>query len=83
MELQLLKLECMSKNGVQCLDAKNFVRFGITGEGELIKNQGTSDGSAYIQMYNGRAIIKVKTNKGKSFASVKADGIPAAFCELN
>ena len=71
------------ENGVQCLDAKNFVRFGITGEGELIKNQGTSDGSDYIQLYNGRAIIKVKTAGGSSIASVKAEDIPVAFCKLN
>jgi beta-galactosidase len=33
-------------------------------------------------VYNGRAIIRVKTNNGKSIASVKSDGLKTAFVEL-
>jgi beta-galactosidase len=32
-----------------------------------------------VQAYNGRAIIKVKLNKGKSVASVKSEGMPTIF----
>jgi beta-galactosidase len=70
------------KNGVQCLDARNFIRFGLTGEGRLVDNLGTSDGSRYIQVYNGRAIIKVKTNQGISVASVTSEGLEPAFLTI-
>nr|WP_317131502.1 DUF4982 domain-containing protein [Pedobacter aquae] len=64
-------------NGVQCLDARNWVRFSLAGDGELIDNQGTSTGSRYVQFYNGRALISVKTNGGKSTIAVKSEGVPS------
>ena len=67
---------------LQCLDAVNWVRFGLTGDGKLVDNQGTSSGSRYVQVYNGRAIIKVKTNSGKSVASVQSDGLQTVFLPL-
>src|SRR5690606_11842330 len=36
----------LDANGLPCLDARNWIRFGITGDGTLIQNQGTSSGSA-------------------------------------
>lgn len=68
--------------GRLCLDARNFIRFGITGDGELLDKLGTSSGSAYVQLYNGRAIIKVEENKGKSVVSVQSEGIPTTFLTL-
>jgi beta-galactosidase len=68
--------------GVLCLDAKNMVEFGLTGEGQLLDNLGTSSGSRKVEMYNGRAIIRINTKEGKSIASIKSKGIPAAFCEI-
>ena len=68
--------------GVLCLDATDFVRFGLTGDGALIDNQGTSMGSRKVQLYNGRALIKVKMNGGNSMVSVLSEGIPTAFCTL-
>lgn len=68
--------------GLRCLDAAAFVRFGLTGDGTLIDNQGTSSGSRYVQVYNGRAIIRIKTNGGKSMVSVQSGGLPTAFVSL-
>jgi len=35
-----------------------------------------------VELQNGRAIIRIKLNKGTSIASVKCDKIPTAFCNL-
>ena len=67
---------------VQCLDAANWIRFGLAGEGELMDDMGTSSGSSYVQLYNGRALIKVNTKQGKSVISAKVEGVPTAFINL-
>jgi len=69
-------------NQVECLDAKNWIRFGLAGDGTLIDDLGTSSGSRRVQLYNGRAIIRIHTNNGKSVASAKIDGLPVAFVSL-
>jgi len=65
-----------------CLDAINFIRFGLTGDGKLIDNLGTVKASRYVQLTNGTAEIQVKTNKGKSVVSVQCDGIATVFLTL-
>jgi beta-galactosidase len=70
-------------NDVLCLDAANWVRFSLAGDGKLIDNQGTSMGSRKVQLYNGRAMIKVKTNEGISVVSVQSEGIPTMLINLN
>lgn len=65
--------------GILCLDAGNFVRFSIAGAGKLIDDLGTPDGSRKIQLYNGRALIKIKNNGGSSAVGVTADGITGAI----
>lgn len=77
-----IQVKLLDEKGIPCLDAANFVRFGLTGDGKLIDNQGTTTGSRYVQMYNGRAVISIQLNGGKSVASVKADGIPTVFLNL-
>jgi beta-galactosidase len=72
----------LDEKGVPCLDAANWVRFGLAGDGKLIDNQGTSSGSRYVQMYNGRATIKVQTNKGVNVVSVKSEGMTTATITL-
>ena len=72
----------LDREGVLCLGARNFVRFGIVGDGRLLDNLGTSTGSRKIQLYNGRAIIRVKLNDGDSVVSVSSGGIPTAFLTL-
>ena len=67
---------------IQCLDATNWIRFGLTGDGKLIDDLGTSSGSRYVQMYNGRVIIRVQKNNGKSVISAKVDGVSTVFLNL-
>ncbi|MBO9617647.1 MAG: glycoside hydrolase family 2 protein [Niabella sp.] len=66
----------------QCLDGANWIRFGLTGDGTLLDDLGTSSGSRLVQLYNGRAIIRIKTNGGKSVASAKVEQLPVAFLNL-
>jgi beta-galactosidase len=77
-----LEVKLLDNKGLLCLDAVNQVNFGLTGEGRLIDNLGTTGGSRKVQLYNGRAIVKVQLNRGKSIASVKADGLTTVFKEL-
>jgi len=81
-DIATIEVKALDENNVLCLDARDFVRFGLTGDGELIDNQGTAHGARYVQLYNGRAIIKVKLNRGNSVASVKAEKIETVFLEL-
>jgi len=57
--------------GVLCLDARDFVEFGLTGAGSLLDNQGTSVGSKRIGLANGRAKIWIKKESGVSMVSAK------------
>ena len=75
-------VKLLDNKNIQCLDGTNFIRFGLTGDGELIDDQGTSSGSRYVQLYNGRAIIRMQTKNGKSIVSAKVDGLPTAFLNL-
>lgn len=72
----------VDKNGVKCLDADDFIYFGLTGDGALIQNQGTSIGSRKVQAQNGRARIRVRLNGGVSCVSVKAEGVPIVFIQV-
>jgi len=79
-EIRVLALD---DNGLLCLDANNWIRFRISGDGKLIDNLGVSDGARRLQMYNGRARIKVKLNQGISSVSASSEGIPSVICHLN
>ncbi len=81
-DIATIEVKLFDAKNVLCLDARNVVIFGLIGDGKLIDNQGTSTGSRTVEVYNGRAIIRVKLNGGKSMASVKSKGMPTAFCEL-
>lgn len=72
----------VDRNGVKCLDADDFVYFGLTGDGALIQNLGTSVGSRKVQAQNGRARIRVRLNGGVSYVSVKAEGVATAFLQI-
>ncbi len=74
-----VQVRLFDENGVQCLDARDYVRFDLAGDGRLLDNLGTSTGSRKVQLYNGRAIISMKTNGGKSVVSVSCDGCSTAF----
>jgi beta-galactosidase len=77
-----IQVKVYDDKNIQCLDAANWVHFGLTGDGSLIDDQGTPDGSRLVQLYNGRALIQVQTNGGKSVASAKIDGVPVVFLNL-
>lgn len=77
-----LEVKAFDAKNVLCLDAINLVAFSLVGDGELIRDQGTSTGSAKVQLYNGRAIIKMKTNHAKSVVAVQSKGLPTAFLNL-
>jgi len=77
-----LEVKMLDDKNVLCLDAINLVAFSLVGDGELIEDQGTSTGASKVQLYNGRAIIKLKTNNAKSVVSVQSNGIPTVFLNL-
>lgn len=76
-----IHVQLVDKNGVRCLDSKMFITFGITGDGELIQNQGTVRGSRKVQACNGRASITVR-HTGKACVSVQAEGVETEFVTL-
>ncbi|THU34064.1 glycoside hydrolase family 2 protein [Niastella caeni] len=77
-----MQVKLLDEKNVPCLDATNWIRFGLAGDGKLIDNQGTPSGSRYVQAYNGRAIIRVHTNGGRSVISVKSEGLATVFKDL-
>ena len=81
-DVATVEVKLFDSNNVQCLDAINWITFGLTGDGKLIDNQGTSSGSRKVQAYNGRAIIKVRLNKGQSAVSVASTGLKTVFTTL-
>ncbi len=68
--------------GVQCLDARNRLRFNIAGLGTLIDNRGTPTASRVVEMCNGRAEISLTRNDGGSMVGVSTTGIKPVFCSI-
>jgi len=68
--------------GVQCLDAVNWVNFSLAGAGKLLDDLGTSSGSRKVQAYNGRAIIRLKAQPGKTAVAVESPGLDAVLLTL-
>jgi beta-galactosidase len=81
-DVATIEVKLYDAKNILCLDARNIVHFGLTGDGQLIDNQGTSSGSRTVELCNGRAIIRVKMNNGKSVASVKSEGLKTVLIEL-
>jgi beta-galactosidase len=77
-----VQVKLFDSKGIQCLDAVNWVNFSLAGDGELLDDLGTSSGSRKVQAYNGRAIISLKTNGGKSVVSVQSPGLQSVFLNL-
>ena len=70
-----VEVKLVDAKGVQCLDARNFVRFALAGDGDLIDNLGTSTTARKVQLYNGRAQIGIKS-RGRWVVSVSSEGLP-------
>ncbi|MFD2585114.1 glycoside hydrolase family 2 TIM barrel-domain containing protein [Pedobacter vanadiisoli] len=81
-DVATVEVKLFDEQGRLCSDAINWITFGLTGDGKLIDNQGTSSGSRKVQAYNGRAIIKVKLNQGQSVVAVHAEGLKTVFTTL-
>ena len=81
-DISTIQVQLVDAKGVKCLDAANYVEFLLTGDGNLIDDLGTSSGSRKVQVYNGRAIIRIKTNNGKNMAGVKSEGFKTVFLQL-
>jgi beta-galactosidase len=76
-----IEVRALDAKGVLCLDARNVVRFGLTGDGRLIDNLGTSTSARKLELYNGRAVIRVQ-RKGKAIVSVASEGIATTFLAI-
>ena len=78
-----IEAKLYDSNGILCLDARNQVRFGLAGNGQLIDNMGTPSGSRVVQLANGRAEITLKRNSPEQLiGAVSSAGIPNAFCTI-
>src|SRR5690606_19273499 len=77
-----VEVKLYDMQGVQVLDASNYVRFSHMGDGKLLENLGTSTGSSLVQLYNGRAIIRVETQGGTNLVAVSSDGLPTVVLDL-
>lgn len=75
-------VQLVDENGVPCLDAANYFEYEFAGDGELIKNQGTSTASSKVQAFNGRGSISIKTNSSKSTLYVKSPGLQTIAVDI-
>lgn len=70
------------KNGVTCLDARNFISFEAAGDCTLHADLGTSSGSKKVQAYNGRARIRVTKTGARAVVAVKSGKLETAIISL-
>jgi beta-galactosidase len=78
----MLEARAFDKDGVPCPDAANVVRFGLLGDGRLVDNLGTVDGSRVVQLANGRARITLEFTGSKAVAHVASEGLKSAFLTI-
>ena len=69
----------LDDDGVPCLDARNVVRFRLAGDGELVQNLGTAGGSRQVELYNGRAITRLRLGQGEAVISASVRGVQTGF----
>jgi beta-galactosidase len=81
-ELVTVEVQVFDLAGVACLDASARVHFGLTGDGRLLDNQGTSTGSRLVGLYNGRARIRVQLTGPQVVASVSSEGLETVLLPL-
>ncbi|WON94554.1 glycoside hydrolase family 2 TIM barrel-domain containing protein [Sphingobacterium sp. UGAL515B_05] len=73
-EVITVQAQIVDDTNTPCLDAKDWIYFGSTGDGQLIVDQGTSTGSKKVQAYNGRALIKLRLPSGSAVISGRMEG---------
>jgi len=81
-DLATIQAQLVDAKGVKCLDATNYVEFLLIGDGQLQDDLGTTSGSRKVQVYNGRATIRIKLNNGKNIAGIKSAGLKTVFLDL-
>jgi len=77
-----IQVTLLDAQNIPCLDAQNWIHFAAIGDGQLIDNQGTSDGSRKVQAYNGRALIQIKLSGKKCVASVQSADLETVFMTI-
>jgi len=78
-----LEVKLKDSKNMQCLDARNQVEFGYSGDGKLLDDMGTSSGSRKVELYNGRAIIRIILKGTVNIAVVKCEGIPTVSFDFS
>lgn len=83
-ETVLVVAELLDKDGVPCLDARDFIEFGCTDHKALLQNQGTAQGSRRVQAANGRANIRIKKENAPVIVSAHNgdEAIETAFISI-
>jgi len=76
-----VEAELVDAAGVRCLLSRAVVRFSVAGDGKLMDNLGTPDGSRVVQLANGRARITVK-HAAAVVVGVASDAVAPAMLEL-
>ncbi|MBD1427465.1 alginate lyase family protein [Sphingobacterium arenae] len=78
-----LQAQLFDEKGVRCLDASNYINFDAVGEGKLLVDQGTSDGSRRLQAYNGRARVRLVRTGKNVVVTAKADSLNTIILDLS
>ncbi|ATC63552.1 hypothetical protein CMV30_06060 [Nibricoccus aquaticus] len=79
-----VQVELLDQSGIVCLDSRDFVRFGHTGDGRLLDNLGTAGGSRKVQLANGRAQIDIALpESGQALLSAHVEGVPTALLNIS
>jgi len=81
-EVITVQAQIVDDTNTPCLDAKDWIYFGSTGDGQLIVDQGTSTGSKKVQAYNGRALIKLRLPSGRAVVSGRMEGSKSALLTI-
>jgi beta-galactosidase len=80
--LTTVEVKLFDAQGVQCLDAANWVEFSLAGAGRLLDDLGTSSGSRKVQAYNGRAVIRLAAQPGQTAVAVQSPGLATVILPL-
>ncbi|GAA4379584.1 glycoside hydrolase family 2 TIM barrel-domain containing protein [Hymenobacter koreensis] len=80
--LVTVEAKLFDAQGVQCLDAANWLHFSLAGAGKLLDDLGTSSGARKVQAYNGRAIIRLQARPGQTAVAAASPGLDTVLLPL-
>jgi beta-galactosidase len=90
----LVRARILDSRGVPCLDAVNWIHWGLAGDGRLVDDQGTSTGSRVVQACNGVSMIRIVMSGGsrargefgdgaaRAVVTASSEGLPTGFLNL-